>query len=93
VIAAHVDSRSGPDVFARLKELRKGSKIQVTDKAGKTYTFVMERMKQAPKDQLDVEAIWGPTDGPALRLITCGGDFDKATSHYVANVIVWADAA
>jgi hypothetical protein len=25
-----------------------------------------------------------------LRLITCGGPFDRATGHYVDNIIVYA---
>ncbi|HEY9371030.1 class F sortase [Streptomyces sp.] len=93
VVVAHVDSRTGPDVFARLKALKKGAAIKVTDKAGKTFEFVAGRKQQTAKTALPAKQIWGETDGPALRLITCGGAFDKATSHYTANVIVWADAA
>jgi hypothetical protein len=26
----------------------------------------------------------------ALRLITCGGDFDPATGHYLGSVVVFA---
>lgn len=93
VVVAHVDSKSGPDVFAKLKQLRKGAKIHVTDKTGKVHEFEAGRKQQTDKTALPVKAIWGETDGPALRLITCGGDFDKASGHYVSNVIVWANAA
>jgi sortase (surface protein transpeptidase) len=93
VVVAHVDSKSGPDVFAKLKQLKRGGKIAITDKQGKTHTFVAQRQQQTDKTALPVKAIWGKTAGPALRLITCGGDFDKASGHYVSNVIVWADAA
>jgi sortase (surface protein transpeptidase) len=93
VIAAHVDSRTGPDVFARLKELKPGAEIRVTDQGGATYTFAMQRMKQTPKDELPKQEIWGETDGPTLRLITCGGSFDHATGHYRDNVTIFADAA
>lgn len=96
VVVAHVDSKSGPDVFAELKRLPlndKDSAIYVTDKAGKVHEFMATRRQQTAKTALPTKAIWGDTDGPALRLITCGGAFDKATSHYVSNVIVWADAA
>ena len=34
--------------------------------------------------------IYGPTDYAALRLITCGGDFDFATGHYLSSVVVFA---
>lgn len=93
VVVAHVDSKSGPDVFAKLKQLKRGAKISITDKAGKTYEFVARRQQQTDKTALPVKAIWGPTGGPALRLITCGGDFDKASGHYVENVVAYADAA
>jgi hypothetical protein len=93
VVVAHVDSKTGPDVFARLKELKRGAKIQITDKQGKTYEFVARSKRQTDKDKLPTQAIWGPTDGPALRLITCGGSFDHATGHYRANITVFADKA
>src|SRR5690606_2273811 len=93
VVVAHVDSKTGPDVFARLKSLRKGAKIQVTDKQGKTYEFVAVSKRQTDKDRLPTQEIWGPTNGPALRLITCGGEFDRRSGHYVSNVTVFADKA
>lgn len=93
VVVAHVDSKTGPDVFARLKSLRKGAKIQVTDKQGRVYEFVAVSKRQTDKNKLPTQAIWGPTNGPALRLITCGGSFDHATGHYRENVTVFADKA
>jgi sortase (surface protein transpeptidase) len=93
VVVAHVDSKTGPDVFARLKELKRGAKIQITDKQGKTYEFVARSKRQTDKDKLPTQAIWGPTDGPALRLITCGGEFDRRSGHYTANITVFADKA
>ncbi|PZG33715.1 class F sortase [Spongiactinospora gelatinilytica] len=93
VIAAHVDSKSGPDVFARLRELEKGAKVVVTDAKGRTHEFVVERSRQTPKEELPAEEIWAPTKRPALRLITCGGSFDQASGHYRDNVTVFASAA
>ncbi|KAB8186846.1 sortase [Nonomuraea phyllanthi] len=93
VVIAHVDSKTGPDVFAKLKQVKKGAKIQITDKAGVTYEFVAQRSQQTAKTALPAKQIWGKTDGPALRLITCGGAFDKASGHYLSNVVLWADEA
>jgi hypothetical protein len=93
VVVAHVDSKTGPDVFARLKSLPKGAKIQVTDKAGKVHEFVAVSKRQTDKDKLPTREIWGPTNGPALRLITCGGEFDRRSGHYKENVTVFADKA
>ena len=93
VVAAHVDSRAGPDVFARLHELRPGDEIVIRRDDGSTDTWVTRSSEQAPKDELPTERIWNATDEPVLRLVTCGGNFDQATGHYVDNVIVYADPA
>jgi hypothetical protein len=34
--------------------------------------------------------VYGPIPYPALRLITCGGDFDRRARSYRNNVIVFA---
>ncbi|MGI5273144.1 class F sortase [Nonomuraea sp. CA-218870] len=91
VIAGHVDSESEPDVFYRLKGLQRGAQILVTDKDGRTYRFKVVGKTQTDKDKLDHDAIWNDPDYPALRLITCGGSFDKATGHYRDNVTIFAD--
>jgi hypothetical protein len=39
---------------------------------------------------LPVGRIWNRTDRPVLRLITCGGSFDRETGHYRDNIIVYA---
>jgi sortase (surface protein transpeptidase) len=93
VIAAHVDGDSGPDVFFRLRELRAGDGIAVTDRKGTPHRFVVVDIEQTPKDALPVERIWSDDEGAVLRLITCGGDFDHSSGHYRDNVIVYAEAA
>ena len=44
-----------------------------------------------PKDEFPTEAVYGPTSGPELRLVTCGGAFDRSARSYDDNVVV--DAA
>ena len=34
--------------------------------------------------------VYYPTLTPALRLVTCGGQFDYSTGHYRSNIIVFA---
>ncbi len=92
VIVAHVDSRSGPDVFYRLRELQPGDQIMVEQADGNTATFVVERSEQVDKDQLPTDHIWNHTTDRVLRLITCGGRFDRSIGHYTDNVIVYAAA-
>lgn len=93
VIAAHVDSVNGPDVFFRLKELSAGDEITVKHADGTDTTFVVRRSEQQLKEDLPVDRIWSDTEEVALRLITCGGNFDPEARSYKSNVIVYARQA
>jgi hypothetical protein len=90
VIVAHVDSKAGPDVFYHLKELKRGEKISVYGRDGDAATFQVDGKEQQLKTDLPVERIWKTTRLPLLRLITCGGQFDRSTGNYRSNVIVYA---
>ena len=89
VLVGHVDSRSGPDVFARLRELAPGDRVTVRYASG-TRVFGVERVERHPKTALPVADIWPATSRPLLRLITCGGQFDRRSGHYLDNVVVFA---
>lgn len=93
VVVAHVDSRAGPDVFYRLRELKRGDRITIRGADGRARHWVMDSAEQTPKDDLPIERIWNPTRRPVLRLVTCGGRFNTATRHYEDNVIVYAQPA
>jgi hypothetical protein len=92
VIVGHVDSRRGPAVFFRLGELRRGDRIVVGLQGGGARSFLVERVERRPKTALPTRRIWSRTRRPVLRLITCGGGFDRSTGHYRDNVIVYARA-
>jgi hypothetical protein len=47
--------------------------------------------QEAPKDEFPTELVYGHTPEPTLRLITCGGPFDRSSGHYEHNTIVFAD--
>jgi hypothetical protein len=36
------------------------------------------------------EAVFGPVPGRVLRLVTCGGAFDRSSGHYLDNLVVTA---
>jgi sortase (surface protein transpeptidase) len=90
VIVGHVDSRGGPAVFHRLRQLQRGDGILVGRTGGTTAAFTVEAVEQQPKSALPVGRIWNRTAEPVLRLITCGGTFDRTSRHYRDNVIVYA---
>lgn len=93
VVAGHVDSRAGPAVFFRLRELRAGDAIEVPLSDGTVASFVVDTVEQHAKDAFPTAAVYGPVPGSALRLITCGGTFDYAARSYRDNIVVYASAA
>ena len=90
IIVAHVDSRAGPAVFYRLDELKPGDEVTVTRADGSDVVFVVDRVEQHPKNAFPTKAVYDPTPDAALRLITCGGSFDRSSRHYRDNVIAFA---
>jgi sortase (surface protein transpeptidase) len=91
VIAGHVDDRSGPAVFFRLSELEAGDRIEVHGEGGELVVFEVTGSEQHPKDAFPTERVYRGTPGAELRLITCGGDFDRDVGSYRDNVIVYAE--
>jgi hypothetical protein len=93
VILGHVDSKRGPAVFFRLRELRRGDEVEVTRADGSRVRFVVQRTAQYDKQAFPTDEVYYPTLVPALRLVTCGGEFDFASGHYRSNIIVFATLA
>lgn len=90
VIAGHVDSKTGPAVFYRLHELRVGDAVRVVRADGRQVSFTVDSVQQYAKRQFPTAEVYGPVPGPVLRLITCGGSFDRASGHYLDNVVAYA---
>lgn len=90
VIVGHVDSTAGPAVFYRLRELKNGDPILVRRADGTSVRFVVYRSAQYPKSNFPAQQIYGSQPDAELRLITCTGDFDRATGHYLGNYVVYA---
>ncbi len=90
VILGHVDSLTGISVFYYLKDLHAGDKVYVTLADGKVATFVVDGVQKVTKDAFPTAEIYDKAGYPSLRLITCGGPFDRATGHYLDNIIVYA---
>jgi len=90
VILGHVDSKRGPAVFYRLRELRPGDLVEVVRADGSRARFAVQRVEEYPKARFPTADVYYPTLTPMLRLVTCGGAFDHKVGHYVDNVIVFA---
>ncbi len=91
VIVGHVDSAAnGPSVFFDLGNVRPGDEVLVTRRDGTVAVFEVESVNQYSKDDFPTELVYGNTDDAALRLITCGGAFDRAERSYRDNIVVFA---
>lgn len=91
VIAGHVDSKRGPAVFYDLRKLTKGDTIEVM-RGGKTVRFIVTSTAWYPKTRFPTTQVYGPTPDRQLRLITCGGVFDRSLRSYRDNLVVYAVA-
>lgn len=91
VILGHVDSHTGPGVFYELAGLARGAEVDVDRADGSTATFRVTGQQRVPKAGFPTDLVYAPTLEPSLRLVTCGGTFDRAAGSYRDNVIVYAD--
>ncbi|MCP2322532.1 hypothetical protein HDA40_001039 [Hamadaea flava] len=89
VIAGHVDSIHGKAVFYRLDRLRPGDRVEVR-RGGSWVSFAVTAVHEYAKSAFPTAEVYGPTPDAQLRLITCGGDFDRAVRSYADNIVVSA---
>lgn len=91
LITGHVDTARAPAVFARLAALRPGDRIGVAGADGWTTVFEVRGLSRHAKSALPT-ALWRPDSRRLLRLVTCGGTFDRARRSYRDNIVVHAVA-
>lgn len=91
VVLGHVDSWQGPAVFAALHTLAVDDEVRITRADGSVAVFAVTGGQLYGKDDFPTDRVYGWRDPhPALRLVTCGGSFDRATRSYEANFVVYA---
>jgi sortase (surface protein transpeptidase) len=93
VIAGHVTWNQVPAVFFRLSEVRPGDVVEVTRADGRLAVFEVTAVRLFDKSEFPTQAVFGPVDHAALRLITCGGDYESSAHRYLGNVVVFARLA
>ncbi|MCT2589872.1 class F sortase [Streptomyces sp. N2-109] len=94
VLVGHYDSDTGPAVFHRLADLRPGDAVLIDRADGSTAAFRVRASESHAQDAFPTARVYGDTQGrAALRLITCGGTYDRAEGHYLENLIVYAELA
>ncbi|MFE6407642.1 class F sortase [Streptomyces sp. NPDC057837] len=92
LLVGHVDTDTRPAVFYRVSAMRPGQTIRVIRADAKVAEFTVESVQVLSRDRFDAHQAYGPRESgrAELRLITCGGSFDRATRSYTANVVVSA---
>nr|WP_242613522.1 class F sortase [Herbihabitans rhizosphaerae] len=90
IILGHVDGNKQPGIFFRLREMAPGDEVVVARQDGNTARFRVTRVDQVAKAEFPTQAVYGDTAGAELRLITCGGVFDRSARSYQDNIIVYA---
>jgi sortase (surface protein transpeptidase) len=93
IIVGHVDWAGRAAVFGRLRQVAPGDAIDVERADGTVAHFRTVAVRSFDKDAFPTSLVYGNLDRAALRLITCGGSFDRRRHSYRDNVIVFADLA
>jgi hypothetical protein len=88
VIVGHLDAPDSEAVFFNLGALHAGDRIWVTRADHSVAEFTVRESGLYPKESFPSEAVYGASDVPVLRLITCGGAYSP--TGYTQNVVVFA---
>ncbi|WP_250298609.1 class F sortase [Streptomyces sp. NBC_01387] len=92
LLVGHVDTDTRKAVFYSLSAVRPGEKVRVTATDGSITEYTVDDVQVFQRSHFDAKKAYGPREhGRAeLRLITCGGSFDRTAQAYTANVVVSA---
>ena len=88
-VVGHLDTVTGPAIFARLSELRPGDSVGVVRADHVVAVFVVYADLRTPKSAFPAAAVFRRPARPGIRLITCSGAFDRARRSYLDNLIVF----
>lgn len=89
VAVGHLDTDSGPAVFAGLTELEPGRMVEVRRADGRIAVYVVDKIRTYQKENFPSQEVYGARGRPELRLITCSGDYDRRNG-YAGNLVVFA---
>nr|WP_029553560.1 class F sortase [Streptomyces somaliensis] len=89
IVVGHRDTRTGPAVFLNLHALKPGNTVRVERADGITAVFTVDRVRTYDKDEFPDREVYRQAERPELRLLTCGGTFDRRKG-YTANTVVFA---
>ncbi|MFD7559635.1 MULTISPECIES: sortase domain-bontaining protein [unclassified Streptomyces] len=89
VLVAHFDTRHGPALMKDVAKIGLGDLVEVPREDGRTARFKIREIEDVNKKDFPTDKVYGATDHPELRLLTCGGGIEDG--HRTNNVIFYAD--
>jgi len=90
VLVGHVDTRTGPAVLWSLSAVKPGARVEVTRLDGTTALFTVDELRTFPKAGFPSARVYGAGPDAQLRIITCGGGYDRVHQEYTGNVVLFA---
>lgn len=90
VLLGHVDNKERLAAFFYLSRVRPGYEIDIVRRDKSTAVFTVTSVEQFPKANFPTDRVYGPTDAATLRLVTCGGQYDRRAQSYKDNIVVFA---
>ena len=91
VVLGHINGNGKPGIFADLDKVKAGEDIMIDRADGQTAVFTVDHVDTVPKSNFPTADVYNDTPDSQIRLITCGGDLDRAARSYLSNVIVYAN--
>ncbi|MFJ2740254.1 class F sortase [Streptomyces sp. NPDC087440] len=89
ILVAHYDTAKGPALLRNVAKMKINDSIEVKRADGSTAKFRIREIQQVDKKDFPTNKVYGKTDRPELRLITCGGPIRDG--HRSDNIIFFAD--
>src|SRR5207247_1472507 len=78
IVVGHVDTKTGPAVFVQLRTLKPGSTVDITREDGSVADFRVDSVDTFSKAAFPDARVYADTPTPQLRLITCGGTYNRS---------------
>ena len=91
VLGGHVDSKQyGVGPLVRLRKLRPGDLVTVRLSDNSTTSYRVRTVEDIAKSSLALDRVFDRDGTPLLRIITCGGPYDRTAGGYRDNLVVTA---
>ncbi|MGW2363299.1 class F sortase, partial [Streptomyces phaeofaciens] len=89
VAVGHLDTDTDRAVFWGLSQLAPNHPVEVRRADGRIAVYTVDRLRTYEKAHFPNQEVYGDRGRAELRLITCGGAFDRRTG-YAGNLVVFA---